>query len=140
MEEKNTEEKKVVDRVKVNHEMTGGVESQIDKVAQVVVVGGVVLGLVALFLGGKSILPRLVDLIQVILGTAVFFVLLRGLAEIIRLLKHSNGIQYGGSLSKAEDTSPYICGGCGAAVYSRWDQCNQCGAQIRQEDQEAGGS
>ncbi len=128
-------DEKSVDRVRVSKEGTGGIESLIDTVAIIVALVGAVSAFALLFFGPVTLWLRLVSFIQIALSTAIIYVLLRGLSEIIRILKHSSGLPYGGSLSKVDDLSSFACGGCGAMVY-RWPKCNQCGAKFNKGEQD----
>lgn len=70
-----------------------------------------------------------------VIGAAVTWVVLRGLAEIIRLLKKISGLQYSGEISGAESSHQYYaCSNCGHMLHSE-TTCDTCGAKIA-DDQE----
>lgn len=123
---------KIAQRVKVNTQADGGIESLIDKVAYVASIFGAISAVITLSVGEISFGLKLFAALKVAIGTVVLFVCLRGLSEIIRLLKHSNNLPYGGSLSHVDDTTSYVCGDCGAPVYL-WEKCEQCGATLNKD-------
>lgn len=121
---------------------SGGIETSIDFLA------GVLLGvdLVIAFLqfmfsmfasssgspvsaGGAFLLGLLSSGLTILAGFVVW-ILLRALAEIIRLLKKIAGLRYSGNISGARDTEVFwACSNCGQMLHSE-NRCDSCGATI----------
>ncbi len=117
------ESKRVLKRTVVT---PGGLESLVDFTAYAL-----------LFIGiAVSFLPlltfSLAGLFGCLLGIFLSFVqwlLFRSIAEILRLLKMQNGLNYRGRITTTEVTEIFACENCGMVLHSD-DRCESCGARI----------
>lgn len=101
----------------------GGLESKLDAAAWIQLVLGLLFALgLLVFTGGKGI----VVVMLVALNSWLAWLVLRAVAEIIRLQKKANGLPYGGRISEATAVIIEKCPSCGAVLYSD-DRCERCG-------------
>ena len=104
----------------------GGMESVLDVSAWVVLIlglgFGVWLALVTLDEGA------LLGLVVAVPGW-IAWLLLKALAEIIRLQKRANGLPYSGSISETEEVALQRCPECDAAHYET-EYCPQCNRAV----------
>lgn len=114
--------------IKKKSTFSGGLEGTLDVVAKVVLVVAVVNAVAALAVTQGKAWPGVPNIL--ITGT-VSWVSLRALAEIIRLLKKSAGLSYGGQISEAEEhvEKTAFCAECGALLHSD-TRCESCGRTI----------
>ncbi|QEG21491.1 hypothetical protein [Mariniblastus fucicola] len=104
----------------------GGLEGLLDSAAIVLLAVGII-GTVASLVWLKlyGILPAL----SILINTILVWLLLRSIAEIIRLLKKQAGLPYAGDISYPDATVAYTCSECGAMLHSE-SRCDSCGANI----------
>ncbi len=67
-----------------------------------------------------------------LVGAFMTWLLLRCLAEHIRLQKKIAGIGYEGAITGPHEETIWSCGNCGRMLYSA-DRCDACGAQIESD-------
>ena len=105
----------------------GGREGTLDSSGFVVLLIGVLGGgmWVRAVAGSNGILSD----ITMWIGAFVRRVVLRALAEIIRLQRKRVGLPYGGKISEAQETVTYTCGECGAMLHTD-SRCESCGRTI----------
>ena len=71
-----------------------------------------------------------------VLATITLWILLRALAEIIRLLKKIAGLDYLGSISGTWSVDEFwACSNCGHMLHSE-TRCDTCGATILESDEQ----
>jgi len=104
-----------------------GLESILDFAAGLLLVLGVV-GSIGLFVRTGIAAASLT-----ILGTLLGWLLLRSLAEIVRLLKRIVGIDYAGRVSGSYFDTIASCSNCGAMLHSGV-ACDGCGARLLEPD------
>ncbi len=99
----------------------GGTEGHMSELAKVLL-GFSIIGLIACVIisvsswgDGFSVLWIAVGVACLIQGIALFIILQAG-AELIRLLKKLNGLNYGGSISEPKPVCIYKCTECGVPV------------------------
>jgi DNA-directed RNA polymerase subunit RPC12/RpoP len=118
----------------------GGMESQLDVVGYVSLIFGVCGGFFSLFCAGISLTENadkkavlflfIVGIIALWQGF-VFNTLFRGGAEVIRLLKKSNGLKFSGEVSPPTISHGYRCSACGTWLAAGdLSKCNSCGAEF----------
>lgn len=114
----------------ISESHTGGLESLLDVLAILSFVFSVLVGIGFLIeLEGAGIF-----LFLVIAAAGVLpYALLKAVAEMVRLLKKLNGLQYGGEISKHTTDKTYGCGACGEPIF-QWGQCGSCGVEIEKDD------
>ena len=104
----------------------GGLEGTLDSCGSLLFLTGLLLGIWVLGTYGRAgflvalglwILPYVLRLI------------LRALAESIRLQKKALGLPYGGKISEAKETVMYACSECGAMLHSE-TRCDSCERRI----------
>lgn len=127
---------RVLDTKRTN---SGGLESTIDFWATVLLLLGILssffIVLVGMILGAQPFWFVLLLATFVALSMAVVWVVLRSLAEMIRLLKKIAGLQYSGEISGAESSHQFFsCSNCGQMLHSE-TTCDTCGAKIVPEAQ-----
>jgi predicted RNA-binding Zn-ribbon protein involved in translation (DUF1610 family) len=104
----------------------GGLEGILDSSGFVVFLIGLLAGIWVLVIAGSTGI-----LLAVTIWTVAFVVrlVLRALAECIRLQKKGVGLPYGGKISKAQETVIYTCSECGAMLHTD-SRCESCGRPI----------
>lgn len=107
----------------------GGLEGSLDSGALVVLLMGLGAGIWALFEGGSNGILWAVTLWIV---ASVSRLVLRALADCIRLQKKSLNLPYGGKISEAQETVMHACSECGAALHSE-TRCDSCGRTVQGE-------
>lgn len=127
---------RVLDTKRTN---SGGLESTVDFWANLLLLLGIIASffivLVGMFAGARPFWFVLFLATCVLLASAVVWVVLRSLAEIIRLLKKISGLKYSGEISGAESSHQfYACSNCGHMLHSE-TTCDTCGAKIVPEGQ-----
>jgi hypothetical protein len=107
---------------------SGGLEGTLDVVAKVVLGATMVHAVAALAVTQGKAWPSLPG---VLITGIVSWVTLRALAEIVRLLKKSAGLSYGGKISEATEQveKTAFCAECGALLHSE-TRCETCGRTI----------
>ena len=107
----------------------GGLESKLDAAAWIQLVLGLLFAIgLLVFTGGKGI----VAVMLVALNSWLAWLVLRAVAEIIRLQKKAAGIPYGGRISEATAVVIEKCSACGAVLYNE-ERCERCGKQSHRE-------
>jgi len=122
----------------------GGKEEQMSGLATFFLVVGII-GCIACIIVAGSVTKTSsysdwgehgVSPVWVVLGLAclihgiALFIVLRGGAEIIRLLKKQNGLQYAGKISEPFPEYVYKCPACGITVDSDAVKCFGCGEKF----------
>lgn len=108
--------------------LSGGLEGTLDVVAKVVLVATVLHAVVVLATTSGKAWPGVPSML---IAGIVSWVTLRALAEIVRLLKRSAGLSYGGRISEAVERveERAHCAQCGALLHSE-TRCESCGRTI----------
>ena len=112
---------------------SGGLEGLLDGFAWAVLTVGILAALITLvgtqgYGGAASLLA--------VFSAGVGWVVLRALAEIIRLQKHVAGLPYGGKISVPAEPKDSVfcwCSNCNAMLHSRL-RCDACGESIEQSE------
>ena len=113
-------------RIELERRSTGGLEASLDFAAVALLVAGItVAGVFLIWWRFDGVLPAT----GLLVNAALSWLLLRSVAEIIRLLKHQNGLPYSGKISAAGESSLYFCSDCDALLHSE-TRCDSCGATI----------
>lgn len=113
---------------------SGGLESIVDFWANLLLLLGIIssffIVLVGMILRAQPFLFVLFLATCVALNGAVVWVVLRSLAEILRLLKNIAGLSYSGDISGTESSRQfYVCSNCGQMLHSE-TTCDSCGAKL----------
>ena len=104
----------------------GGLEGSLDTFGFIVLLLGILAGIWFLVVGGfKGIFSAL---FVSVLSFGIRLVL-RALAEIIRLQKKSLGLNYGGQISEAQSIEIHVCNVCGEILHSD-SRCESCGRTL----------
>ena len=104
----------------------GGLESSLDTFGFIVLLLGILAGFWFLIVGGlKGIFSAL---FVSVLSFGIRLVL-RALAEIIRLHKKNLGLPYGGQISEVQSIEIHICSVCGEILHSD-SRCESCGSTL----------
>ena len=110
---------------------SGGLESTLAGLAALWLVFGICSVLIAFTLTlTVNFLMAIIQLVSSLFTTIVVWLIIRALAELIRLGKLQNGLPYSGKISSSNAVTVYNCGKCGAAVHTNVDQCYACGAKF----------
>lgn len=107
----------------------GGLEGSLDSSAFAVLLMGLVAGIWALFEGGSN---GILWAFSLWIVASVSRLVLRALAESIRLQKKGQGLPYAGKISEARETVMYACSECGATLHSE-SRCDACGRSVEGE-------
>ena len=123
----------MVTKIKGTSGYSGGKEGQISALAVFFLVIGIV-GLIAcLILAGLDTRPSpiliVIGIVCLIQGIAFFIFLSTG-AEIVRLLKKQNGLNYGGEITEPSVVISFKCSKCGTAVSEYKDVCPNCDSKF----------
>ena len=118
---------------------SGGLETTVDFWATVLLLLGIIssffIVLIGMIVGARPFWFVLLLATFVAINCAVVWVVLRSVAEIIRLLKKISGLKYSGEISGAESSHQfYACSNCGQMLHSE-TTCDTCGAKIVPESQ-----
>lgn len=120
---------KMARKIEAEQQVSGGLESTLDLAAVVMVGLGFLFAMAfILLLKFAGVVPAMGALI----ASFLVWLLLRSLAEIIRILKKSAGLPYGGRISAARQTRVFTCSECGAMLHSE-SRCDSCGEKITAE-------
>lgn len=116
---------------------SGGLETTVDFWATVLLLLGIITSffivLVGMIAGAQPFWFVLLLATCVAIGIAVVWVVLRSLAEILRLLKKIAGLQYSGEITGTESSHQFFaCSNCGQMLHSE-TTCDTCGAKIVSE-------
>lgn len=104
----------------------GGLEGSLDTFGFIVLLLGILAGIWFLVVGGfKGIFSAL---FVSVLSFGIRLVL-RALAEIIRLQKKGLGLPYGGQISEAQTVEIHVCSECGTVLHSD-SRCESCGRTL----------
>ena len=106
-----------------------GLETLVDMVAIAFFVLGSIIALVALGLVVTFPLWGLVASGFAMVGAFLNWLLLRCLAEHLRLQKKIAGCDFEGAITGANEETIWACGNCGQMLHSD-NRCDSCGAQI----------
>lgn len=79
--------------------------------------------------GGLSISYIALGAVSFIQGI-FFYILLNAGAEVIRLLKKQNGLNYGGEISQAEPIFELHCSNCDRPINEADPECHACGEEM----------
>lgn len=118
---------------------SGGLESTVDFWATVLLLLGIITSffivLIGMIAGAQPFWFVLILATCEAIGIAVVWVVLRSLAEILRLLKKIAGLKYSGEITGTESSHQfYACSNCGQMLHSE-TTCDTCGAKIVPEGQ-----
>lgn len=108
----------------------GGLESTLDTTALLLMQAAGLAAVATLIIAGVAgVLPALLQV------TAAWLVrlILRVLAEHLRLQKKAQGLPYDGQISAPKEEVTYTCSECGAMLHSS-TRCDACGRAIEAED------
>ncbi|HZV35179.1 MAG TPA: hypothetical protein VFB72_11455, partial [Verrucomicrobiae bacterium] len=118
----------------------GGRESLLQIIGGVIAFIAVAGGLV---LGGAGAMAEVFNVAEFVSGGALVlsglltYAICAGLAEIIRLLKKQNGLDYGGVIADARILRTYYqCGRCGTTVDMVVEKCPRCDCVFENEGPE----
>lgn len=105
----------------------GGLEGKLDGVAWTLLWLGLLLALVVLFINPIGFVAS----VGIVINAILIWVVLRALAEIIRLLKHQAGLPYGGRVTSPNERvdGNWECTACGGKLYDP-SICDHCGREI----------
>ena len=116
-------------RIERERRAAGGLEGTLDFAAIAILVIGIIGAVVTLvLLRFAGVLPAF----GILINAALIWLLLRSVAEIIRLLKLQADLPFGGKISNADQTIVYTCSDCGALLHSE-TRCDYCGASIESD-------
>jgi len=108
----------------------GGREGTLSLMGSLMLWLGLIGGIVTAFVG---VVSRHVDTtacvisgIVIALNAIVANALLQGFAEVIRLLKKQDGMEYGGWIESAEPVHGYVCSKCGQSNDNDYLMCWNC--------------
>lgn len=107
-----------------------GLETVLDFTATALLFLGFFLALIAAL---TFRLEGLLASISTLFSSVMGWLLLRSLAEILRLLKKLAGKQYQGSISGPQQSHYWACSHCGHMLHTE-HRCEHCGAEIVDED------
>jgi hypothetical protein len=99
----------------------GGLEAKLDLTAQTILIIGFLIGILVLVTSFRAALPA----IAIMLSGSIAWLVLHGLAEIIRLQKRANNLQYSGTISETIRVESVRCESCGA-LYVDSVSCPHC--------------
>ena len=122
----------VAERVVKQREVGGtGLESIADATAYVLLFLGGLLAIAYFVLWATRgwLFWGLIGFAGTLLAAFVQWVLLRSVAEHLRLQKKIAGFQFSGRISGAQTETVWICGNCGQMLHSE-DRCDGCGARV----------
>ncbi len=107
-----------------------GLEKAIDVVAwTLLVVGGLALLVLGFVASGDAGPAGFLVVLNPAVVVVVVFLVLRALAEILRLLKSAAGLPYSGTISGSRTVPELRCGRCRNVLHDA-DRCDACGASI----------
>ena len=113
----------------IKNERTRSVESLVDNVSFWVLLLGIVTSVLAFTAERMPLSYKILNFVQILTITFVVFSVMRAIAEMVRLLKHSNKIQYEDLI--AQDGQVGICVSCSQYVYGdRPKYCSSCGVEF----------
>lgn len=122
-------ESKTTRRIPAKSHFHGGLEGMLDTTALLLMQTAVLAAVATLIIAGVAgILPALLQVI----GAWLCYLILRALAEHLRLQKKAQGLPYDGRISEAKEEITYACSECGATLYST-PRCDACGRTIEEE-------
>lgn len=104
----------------------GGLEGSLDKGGSVVILFGIHAGVWFLIVGEINGIFAAIFVVVLSYG---FRLVLRALAEIIRLQKKGLGLPYGGQISEAQTVEIHVCSECGTVLHSD-SRCESCGRTL----------
>ncbi len=107
----------------------GGLERTLDTTGFVIMNLGTLLSMVALILTRATAFAAV---LQLLVAAWVCRVILRALAEHLRLQKRAQGLPYDGQISAAREEVTYACSECGAMLHSA-TRCESCGRALAGE-------
>lgn len=109
-----------------------GLETILDVVSVIsLVTGGLLAVTVVILSGGRAFLPVL----SILAGAFLNWLLLRCLAEHLRLQKKIAGLNYEGRITGSYEDVVLTCSNCGAVLHSDVS-CDGCGARLLKPDSE----
>lgn len=107
----------------------GGLESTLDTTALLLMQAAALAAVATLIIAGVAgVLPALLQVIAAWLARLI----LRALAEHLRLQKRAQGLPYDGQISAPKEDVTYTCSECGAMLHSS-TRCDACGRAIEAE-------
>lgn len=108
---------------KLRSEFWGGLESSLDLSGFFAVLLGLLLAVRTMVVAGfGGVVPAIVQLA----AACIIRLVLRTLAELLRLHKKRMNLPYSGKISEAAENVVYICSECGGTPFSD-SQCASCG-------------
>lgn len=123
------ESKTTTRRIPAKSHFHGGLEGMLDTTALLLMQAAVLAAVATLIIAGVAgILPALLQVI----GAWLCYLILRALAEHLRLQKKAQGLPYDGRISEAKEEITYGCSECGAIMHST-TRCDACGRTIEEE-------
>lgn len=116
-------------RIETDRRSSGGLENLLDVAANFIFVIGVILAAAVLV---WQRLFGIVPAVVILINSAIGWLLLRSIAEIIRIQKKMARLPYTGMISGGDQIVVYKCSDCGAMLHSEsW--CDSCGTSIDAE-------
>jgi|GEM_PF-1471492 len=107
----------------------GGLESTLDTTALLLMQAAGLAAVATLIIAGVAgVLPALLQVI----AAWLLRLILRALAEHLRLQKRAQGLPYDGQISAPKEDVTYTCSECGAMLHSD-TRCDACGRAIEAE-------
>ncbi len=113
-------------KVKSHQIAAGGLEGLFDLAAMLVVAIGVTVAVVVLIWNPGLGIPFALG---TLFNAAIAWLLLRGFAEVIRLLKQLNGLPFDGRISGGDREEVFRCSKCQSVLHSDV-RCDGCGETI----------
>lgn len=107
----------------------GGLESTLDTTGYILMTLAVMMAVVFVI---KAKAPAILPALGLLVTAWLCRIILRALAEGIRLQKKAQGLPYGGQISEPRETVTYTCSECGAMLHST-TRCDSCGRAIEAE-------
>ncbi|HQF42560.1 MAG TPA: zinc-ribbon domain-containing protein [Ignavibacteriaceae bacterium] len=123
---------------------TVGIENQLDGVGIFYLIISII-GLIACIVLSQDEAIKQTGLSSFLIGLGigviaqgiVFWILFKAGAEVIRLLKKLNGLQYDGVISGTEGSgTEYTCTECGTPVAPDAKFCTNCGVSFEEKEEE----
>ena len=127
---------------------TGGTESSIEGLSKFILIAGILVSIVSFIVAGFATKDGPYDhwaengfssnwiaisISSFIQGIGAW-IILRGFADVIRLLKKITGIQYGGTIIESKPNYGLICSECGDPMGYEYAKCPNCGVVFEKDE------
>ncbi|MFC5454717.1 hypothetical protein [Prosthecobacter fluviatilis] len=122
----SSNESKTTRKIRGKSHFHGGLESTLDTTGYIVMTLGVLMAAVLVI---KARAAAIFPALGLLVLSWLCRVILRALAEHLRLQKKAQGLPYDGQISEALETVTYTCSECGAMLHSD-TRCEACGRAI----------